>query len=54
MDHESDSFLKCLKCQHHKVDHNRNTSRDKTKCMIGACECRKFIADRKYYRASKK
>jgi len=54
MDSDSDSFLKCLKCQHQKIDHDRNASRDKMKCMIGACECKKFVPDRKYYRASKK
>ena len=54
MKNESDLFLKCLKCQHQKVDHERNATRDKMKCLIGTCTCKKFIPDRKYYRASRK
>ena len=54
MDRETDYLLKCLNCQHYKVDHNRNGSKGKMDCMIAPCKCRKFIPDRKYYRASKK
>ncbi len=51
---ESDLFVRCLKCKHQKVDHDRTASRDKMKCLIGNCNCKKFIEDRKYYRSTKK
>jgi hypothetical protein len=54
MDNESDLFLRCLKCQHQKVDHDRNAAADKMKCLIGECTCKKYVPDRKYYRASRK
>lgn len=54
MNNESDLFLRCLKCQHQKVDHDRNAAADKMKCLIGECTCKKYVPDRKYYRASRK
>lgn len=44
---ESDLFVRCLKCKHQKVDHDRTASRDKMKCLIGNCNCKKFIEDRR-------
>ena len=54
MDSEFDLFARCIKCAHHKVDHDRNASRDKMKCLIGDCNCKTFVPDRKYYRTSKR
>jgi hypothetical protein len=55
MSNESDLFVRCLKCQHQKVDHDRSAAKkDKSKCLIGNCKCKGFVSDRKYYRSSKK
>ena len=34
MDSDSDLSARCIKCSHQKVDHDRNSSRDKMKCLI--------------------
>lgn len=54
MNSETDLFVRCLRCKHQKIDHDRNTSKDKMKCLIGSCSCKTFVPDRKYYRTSKK
>ena len=54
VDSEFDLVARCIKCTHQKVDHDTNASRDKMKCLIGNCNCRTFVPDRKYYRTSKR
>jgi hypothetical protein len=54
MDNESDLFVRCSKCNHQKVDHERAVSRDKMKCLIEKCVCKSYLPDRKYYRSTKK
>ncbi len=55
MNNELDLFVKCSRCLHQKADHDINTNnRDKRKCLVGACLCKGFLEDRKYYRSSKK
>ena len=51
---EPDLFLKCIKCKHQKIDHNRTATKDKMNCLIYKCQCKTFVPDRKYYRSSKK
>jgi len=34
MDSEFDLVARCIKCTHHKVDHDINSIRDKMKCLI--------------------
>jgi hypothetical protein len=51
---ESDTFVKCLRCKHQKIDHDKDAKIDKMKCLIENCTCKKFKPDRKYYRSSKK
>src|SRR5215831_5020471 len=50
MNIESDLLLKCIKCKHQKIDHDRSAARDKMKCLIYKCQCKSFVPDRKYYR----
>lgn len=47
---ESDLFIKCANCGHQRADHDASAKKDKRKCLIGRCECRAFIPDRKYYK----
>ena len=55
MSDESDLLVKCSRCNHPKIDHDRTVgNRDKMKCLIGNCSCKSFLPDRKYYRSSKK
>ena len=54
LDNESDLLVKCLRCKHQKVDHDRTASRDKMKCLIGSCSCKTFKMDKKYYKSSRK
>ena len=54
MNIESDLLLKCIKCKHQKIDHDRTAARDKMKCLIYKCQCKSFVPDRKYYRSTKK
>ena len=54
MNIESDLLLRCLKCEHQKVDHDRTATSDKMKCLIYKCQCKAFVPDRKYYRSTKK
>ena len=49
-----DSFVRCIRCNHQKIDHEQSSKIDKTKCLIENCNCKKFRSDRKYYRSSKK
>ena len=51
---DSDTFVKCLRCKHQKIDHDKDAKIDKMKCLIENCTCKKFKPDRKYYRSSKK
>ena len=54
MNIESDLLLRCIKCEHQKVDHDRTATSDKMKCLIYKCQCKAFVPDRKYYRSTKK
>ena len=54
MEEDSDPFVKCLRCNHQKIDHDKNVKIDKMRCLIENCNCKKFKPDRKYYRSSKK
>jgi hypothetical protein len=55
MSDELDLVVKCSRCNHQKIDHDRTAgNRDKMKCLIGECNCKSFLPDRKYYRSSKK
>ena len=54
MNIESDLLLRCLKCEHQKIDHDRTTTSDKMKCLIYKCQFKAFVPDRKYYRSTKK
>ncbi len=54
MNIESDLLLRCLKCEHQKIDHDRTATSDKMKCLIYKCQCKAFVPDRKYYRSTKK
>lgn len=47
---ESDLFIKCANCGHQRADHDASAKKDKRKCLIGRCECKAFIPDRKYYK----
>ncbi len=49
-----DLFVKCMRCNHQKVDHDRSAPKDKMKCFIGNCTCKTFKPDKKYYKSSKK
>ncbi len=54
MNIESDLLLRCIKCEHQKIDHDRTATSDKMKCLIYKCQCKAFVPDRKYYRSTKK
>jgi hypothetical protein len=51
---ESDLLIKCIKCEHQKIDHHRTAARDKMKCLIYKCRCKSFVHDRKYHRSTYK
>ncbi len=54
MNSESDLLVRCIKCKHQKIDHDRTAPRDKMKCLIYKCQCKTYVSDRKYYRSTKK
>lgn len=53
MSRESDLLVRCMKCKHQKIDHDRSAARDKMKCLISGCQCKSYVPDRKYYRSLK-
>ena len=55
MKDESDLFIRCSRCHHQQVDHDKTAiNKDRMRCLIGNCACKSFTMERKYYRSSKK